>query len=70
VPGISTFNINPDLGVIEKLRDIAETTESIHEIPCGAILFDTEYLPHLECMSLAELSRFPQIGDLVAKIAA
>jgi hypothetical protein len=67
---MSTFNINPDFSVIEKLRDLAETTENIHEIPCGAISFNIRDFPQLDCMSLAEVGGFAQVGDLVAEIGA
>lgn len=67
---MSTFNINADLETIEKLHDLAETTEDVHRIPCGAISFDTQNFPQLDCMSLADVGGFAQIGDLVADIAA
>jgi hypothetical protein len=69
-PGMSTFNINTDLDAIERLRDLAETTEDVHEIPCGAISFNSHAFPQLECLSIADVGGFPQVGDLVAEIAA
>jgi Zinc knuckle len=64
-PGLPSYKIGIDLAEVDELRELADTTKELHDIPCRAISFDLDKDPYLENFE----ESFPIMGDAPALIA-